>query len=427
MAKGIITWVEGLKGISGIIIFFNHMRSCVWPESSHAAASDGQRYIIAYPFISLICAGNLAVRLYFVMSGFALAYRPLQLMEEDRNIVLYPRISRQLQSRLWRLLVPSAIAAFISLVMTWGGAFEYSKSVCAAFDETTPVSTGVPADLILYLQDTLVDMWVVGVHHFHNSLWCMKLLLVGSYLMYTLIVMRAEARHGVWLWWLIGGVLLTPTVARLQFARGGTDLAGFVFGGVIAFTMLKRTSDQEQTSTTVQSSWTTWFPSSLMWSMFLIASLFLGSYPHGRPDAPWCLWLFSFGRFVLNIDTPRQIMIWWLNVAAFLICLCICKLPTVQYALGLGPLQYLGKTSFAFFLLHPLILRSLGGYTLTWFDAIPGVNLDVSALMTIFVTLPLSLLASHYWSIYVENKLHALVEKHLILERKQESSQLLPK
>ena len=129
----------------------------------------------------------------------------------------------------------------------------------------------------------------------------------------------------------------------------------------------------------------------------------------------------------MGLATPRQVMIWWLNIAAFLICLCICYLPMVQHVLGWGPLQYLGKTSFAFFLLHPLILRSVGGHSLTWFDALPGVSIDVSALLTMSITLPLALLASHYWSIYVEGNLHALVEKHLIIERTRTPSLLLPR
>ena len=131
--------------------------------------------------------------------------------------------------------------------------------------------------------------------------------------------------------------------------------------------------------------------------------------------------MFAIGRFVIGIANPRQIMIWWLNIAAFLICLCICHLPLVQRLLGLPFLQYLGRTSFAFFLLHPLILRSLGAHTLTFFHAEPGFDAAQGsyaspALMTVVIVLPLALFASHYWSIYVEGKLHALVERHLILK-----------
>lgn len=69
MAKKIITWVEGMKGVAGVVIVFNHLRMCFWPESHDAVSDDGQSYIVQLPFVGLICAGNLAVRIYFTLSG----------------------------------------------------------------------------------------------------------------------------------------------------------------------------------------------------------------------------------------------------------------------------------------------------------------------------------------------------------------------
>jgi len=84
--------------------------------------------------------------------------------------------------------------------------------------------------------------------------------------------------------------------------------------------------------------------------------------------------------------------------------------------LSLPCVTYLGKTSFALFLLHPLILRSLGGHLLSMFSQWHGLGYDIAALIMVAIVLVLSLIASHFWNIYVEGEAHKLVEKHLILE-----------
>lgn len=407
MAKSIVTWVEGLKGLSGIVIVFNHLRMCFWPESHDAISDDGHFYLVQLPFVGLICAGNLAVRLFFVLSGFSLCYRPLQLLEEDRNALVYQRTSKSLQSRFWRLLVPSAVASAVSLVMAQLGAFTHSKTVCRAFLDTTPIATSFAADIWLWIKDTFLDMWIAGKHHFHDSLWCMKVLLVGSYLMYLLVALRVEARHSYWLWTAIGCALLSPAVASL----GATDLAGFVFGGIVAFVEVNIAAAEPSTTPVYKRT-----TCSAVWFALFILSLLLGSYPSGEANAPWCSWMYTLVRSVVGIENARQAMVWWMNVSAFLICICISHLPYVQNALSLPCVTYLGKTSFALFLLHPLILRSLGGHLLSMFSQWHGLGYDIAALIMVAIVLVLSLIASHFWNIYVEGKAHKLVEKHLILE-----------
>lgn len=379
---------------------------CFWPESHDAVPEDGQHYIVALPFIGLICAGNLAVRLYFVLSGFSLCYRPLQMLEEQRTSMVYQRTSVALQARFWRLLVPSGFAAAVSLVLSHLGAFSHSKTVCRAFRDTTPTPGNLATDMWLWTSDTFVDMWVTGKHHFHDSLWCMKILLLGSYIMYMLTILRAEARHSQWLWLLIGCTLMTPTVAEI----GATDLAGFVFGGIIANmeVNLGHEEDSKQSSSRGLLHY-------LGWSVMFVFSLFLGSYPSGDANAPWCEWMYMIAQYVVGIESPRLAMIWWMNIAAFLICIGIVHLSFVQTLLSLQPLQYLGKTSFALFLLHPLILRSLGGHLFSVFNEWQGLGYDVAALLMVAVVLVFSLIASHIWFLYVEGKAHKLVEKYLIM------------
>ena len=224
--------------------------------------------------------------------------------------------------------------------------------------------------------------------------------------MYMLTILRAEARHSHWLWLLIGCILMTPKVAEI----GATDLAGFVFGGIIANMEVNMSQEEDGKPS---SSWR--LLHYLAWSMMFVFSLFLGSYPSGDANAPWCEWMYMIVRYIVGIESPRLVMIWWMNIASFLICIGIVHLPFVQSLLSLQPLQYLGKTSFALFLLHPLILRSLGGHLFSVFNQWHGLGYDVAALLMVTVVLEISLVASHIWLLYVEGKAHKLVEQYLIM------------
>lgn len=215
-----------------------------------------------------------------MFAGFSLCYRPLQLIDDDRATMLYQRTSVALQARFWRLLVPSGLAAAVSLVMAHLGAFNHSKTVCRAFNDTTPNPGNIFSDVWLWAKDTFVDMWVLGKHHFHDSLWCMKILLLGSYLMYLLVIMRVEPRHKMWLWVLIGCSLLTPAVAEI----GALDLAGFVFGGVIANVEVELAKSEDKDK---PSSWK--LLHQLGWSAAFVFFLFLGTYPSGAQTPPLCI------------------------------------------------------------------------------------------------------------------------------------------
>ena len=287
------------------------------------------------------------------------------------------------------------------------GAFTHSKTVCRAFLDTTPVATGVAADIWLWIKDTFLNVWILGKHHFHDSLWCMKILLIGSYLMYLLVTLRVEARLSYWLWTAIGCALLSPAVASI----GATDLAGFVFGGLVALAEVDFAAAKPSTTPLLKR--TTRYAA---WFAVLILSLLLGSYPSGEANAPWCSWMYTLVRSVMGIENARQAMVWWMNVSAILICICVSHLPYVQIALSLPCVLYLGRTSFALFLLHPLILRSLGGHLFSMLSHWHGIGYDIAVLIMAAIVMVLSLIASHFWNIYVEGKAHKFVEKHLILE-----------
>lgn len=389
------------------MIVFNHLRMCFWPETHDAISESGQSSWVQIPILSLICAGNLAVRVYFVLSGFALCYKPLRLLDEERVVAVYEHTSHSLQSRFWRLLVPSAIASATSLCLANIGAFSHSKTVCRAFSDSTPTATWLPADLWLWTKDSFLNMWVLGHHHFHDSLWCMRTLLLGSYLMYLLVILRITARHTFWLWAVIGCALLSPAVAAIN----STDLASFVLGGVMAFVEANKAvaNNDKLTQTSLQQR-----AHSLAWFCFLLFSLFVGSYPSGDANAAWCHRMHSFVQF-MGISNNRHIMIWWMNVSSFLVCLCISKLCWAQKVISLKPFLYLGSTSFALFLVHPLILRSAGGHLFSVLRQ-AGLGYDSAALIMGLAALVLSLVASHFWTTYVEIKAHRLVERYLIMK-----------
>lgn len=92
------------------------------------------------------------------------------------------------------------------------------------------------------------------------------------------------------------------------------------------------------------------FCHSLHW-IALLASLWLLSYPERvRPDA--------LGFEALRKISPDHDL--WQSIGAVLLVLVVGKISPVRYILMSSIVQYLGKISFAFYLVHVPVLEAVG-------------------------------------------------------------------
>lgn len=73
-----------------------------------------QRYFATFPFVRMFFSGgHFAVSVFFVMSGYVLSYRPMQLIHLGDHVKLGENVASALFRRWLRLFIPVACVTFI--------------------------------------------------------------------------------------------------------------------------------------------------------------------------------------------------------------------------------------------------------------------------------------------------------------------------
>lgn len=176
------------------------------------------------------------------------------------------------------------------------------------------------------------------------------------------------------------------------------------------------------------------------WSPFLsppiaIFALVLMSYPNSAPSAaPWSAFLEQFGKTHLGAHALERM---YGSIGGILLVACIIISPHARWALSQKPLKWLGKVSFAIYLLHGTFMRTVFAWFLFFGSdrqqyqkqvsaGVPGMADTFEAVwkypvpgffrccIATVVLLASTLAASQLWSMKVEPfcaKLTTLAEK----------------
>lgn len=101
-----------------------------------------------------------------------------------------------------------------------------------------------------------------------------------------------------------------------------------------------------------------------VWAILFIAGMYLCSYPEFYPEE-------TPGFVTLARYTPQyygEKHRWWQGWGASLLTGAICSDKALQSFFSTGPIQYLGKISYAMYLMHGPVMHTLGytTYALIW-------------------------------------------------------------
>jgi peptidoglycan/LPS O-acetylase OafA/YrhL len=204
--------------------------------------------------------------------------------------------------------------------------------------------------------------------------WTIPIELKGSMLVYALAALHAVSRRmasapgRVVLVWLVAAVVLL----QLGFWTMACFLAGLVLSAVDVYALDASLLSRHQPRA----------KSVLHWTAFVLGLYLLSQPAHGgSPEYS----LHTPGWHTLTRMTPRvysdkQYYRYWTAWGAALLVHASLRLPRVQAVLKTRPLQYLGKVSFMFYLIHlPMqymvgdrVAKALGhvpwGTAPTWWD-----------------------------------------------------------
>ncbi len=122
------SWLDGFRGLAALAVYNLHFFVYYTDTKTPYGEDDNHLWIFQLPILRLFYAGSEAVLVFFLVAGYAISYRSLQLMSRPDDAAsqksLYFGLSASIFRRFLRLYLPCLVITLISAVTTWLGAQE---------------------------------------------------------------------------------------------------------------------------------------------------------------------------------------------------------------------------------------------------------------------------------------------------------------
>ncbi|CAK7274915.1 hypothetical protein SEPCBS119000_006417 [Sporothrix epigloea] len=114
-------WLDGMRGVASFFVVCTHI-SVVWFNwhiHNGYGMNEHEHWLIQLPFLRLAISGPPHVATFFIISGYALSYKPIKLSRMGRFVEANDAIASSAFRRWPRLFFMPMVISFIVAVMTW--------------------------------------------------------------------------------------------------------------------------------------------------------------------------------------------------------------------------------------------------------------------------------------------------------------------
>ncbi|KAM7209176.1 Acyltransferase family domain containing protein [Naviculisporaceae sp. PSN 640] len=392
------SYLDGMRGLAALFVFFCHYFYTCFVIAQSYGYGDSNYHVLKLPIIRLFYQGPPMVSVFFVISGYALSLKPLKLIRSRSYENLCATISSLIFRRGFRLFLPPVISTLMIMVLLRVGAYEWTREF--AYDDkymrniqeihyeranTTAeqlVDWGKEMFRFVHIWDwdAYEGSTAIDVH-----LWTIPVEFRASMMVFLTLLGTARLKTA----WRFAWVGL---VGMFCFRSGRWEVLLFYGGMVLAEVDLIRGAHSDHSGQEVQKTILPPLPktapiskapskrtSKIFWALLSILSLYLMSQPdQGGASTPG--WIFLTSLIPSFWQPPLQDPYrYYQSIGAFLIVLCVSRSTSWQAFFNSAPIQYLGKISYAMYLMHGPVLHTLG-YAIERFvwTRITGVETDMA-------------------------------------------------
>ncbi|KAL7628338.1 hypothetical protein AAE478_002539 [Parahypoxylon ruwenzoriense] len=408
-------WLDGLRGIAAFFVVWHHMSLLWFSWDLHNGWTGPGDPLVRLPIVRLAISGLPNVMTFFVVSGYALSYKPLGLLRRDRLPETYRALASSAFRRHPRLFMPAAILCAPFVLVAYAGLYGSGERMPDA-----AVATLDPPRL-----DTL---WAQFVHYggavsrlcdpfagdaanwvYNDALWTLPLEFRGSLVVFGLLLALSRARRG--------GVRILVTAAVALYCICAVHWAEFLFvGGMLAADLQfclansERASAEEEDhgnmrcqqygSRSSEHGAQRKAGRGMIRITISLISFFSALYLLGMPklqrggaETPGFRVLASL--IPENYRAAGASDYFWLSLAAVWVVLTIDRTPFLQAVFTCRFPQYLGRISYSLYLVHLPILHSFGFRTGKFFVGLTGSDTEIRYFSGILASAVL------FWSITI--------------------------
>ena len=356
-------YLESLRGLASLSVVFAHFVVGFYPALYYAKAGAGHvpnlfEIMLSRTPLNLLYNGTFSVAIFFVLSGYVLTYKFFK--DSGHEVALLPLAVK----RYVRLLLPVLLSVGLSYVvlrMNWY--YHQPKSLVGASNPWLVGLWNFEPNLLAMLKEGFYGVLINRDVTYNRVLWTMNIEFFGSLIVYLCVYLFRNSPKR-YFFYLIG-------IALFLHAH----YLAFMFGMILSDLTARQVG---------------WFhkrSNQVFFMVVLAIGLFLGSYPDEIPVKGT---IYSFLEGWLR---TREYHI----LGAVFVMTALLKLPWLQSVLSRKPLVLLGKISFSLYLLHVIIMGSLGNHLFAAFSQL--VSYHAAFAMTFTITLPVIFFASYlaYW------------------------------
>ncbi|KAI0479601.1 acyltransferase family-domain-containing protein [Xylaria cf. heliscus] len=405
-------YLDGMRGLAAFFVFFCHYfytaffiaEGYNWlpppPPDSNAPPPTISTWTSPWrlPFVRLLYSGPSMVCVFFVISGYALSLRPLQLARK-RNSEAFARTTSSLVfRRFFRLYLPPLISTLGIALLLNAGAYEGTREFTMDRKYIRNVIEHHPVrleTLSAQLTHWAHEMWAffhiwswanhAGSTQYDVHLWTIPLEFRCSMVLFLILVGTARLRENVRLaivgllaWYVLRNdrwemllFLAGMTIAELDLRRNAHeahDSRGAGAGPASSHPTLQLPLDEKTDPSPSLARRRSMSDS--FWSLVSVFALYLLSCPDAGPwDVPGWRYL---GSLIPTWFTEKYRF--WQVMGACLFVFCAARSRGWRHFFELPAIQYLGHLSYAIYLMHGPVTHVLGFPVQRWAWGVTGTE-----------------------------------------------------
>jgi peptidoglycan/LPS O-acetylase OafA/YrhL len=344
-------WLDGLRGWAALLVYVMH--HVLWAHTAeggnkifeNAFGFDGKYYLVCLPLVrNFLVGGHFAVTTFFVISGFVLSRKPLMLIQAGEFVKLGDNLSSALFRRWLRLYLPIIATTFLYLT---------SWHVFGIWIESDQKETWREEvwNWYIELKNFSYVFRLGGEPWFSYNVhtWSIPVEFRGSIAIYTSLLAFSRATRNARLWCEVG------LIYYFMYIVDGSHCAIFMGGMLLCdLELLAENNDLPR--------WFWFFESfkELIFFNLFIAALYLGGIPSHSDDLNELKQ--SPGWYYLSMLKPQAVFdykFFYLFWASCALVASVPRIPSLKSFFETRFCQYLGRISFAFYLVHGPIMNTL--------------------------------------------------------------------
>ncbi|KAK0121838.1 hypothetical protein ONS95_010118 [Cadophora gregata] len=352
------SYLNGVRGLAASLVYVQHSLFARWIHNGYRGLPED--FFWQLPFVRLLYSGRFMVAIFFILSGFVLSYRPLQLARKGDSRALYDNLSSATFRRTPRLflpIVPAMLGTATIVYYTCYGAEDFTLNVCLPKANSLWRQWWGYVPVIVHMLDpsSWNEYYPPGLPH----LWTLSMEFRGSMVVFLLVLGLGNTRP-------LYRLILLGCFAIFFLHLGKWDTFLFTCGPILAELRISRAEAQTQLEAghigpkRMQSSIQWSVVTKVFWTINFIAGLFLGSWPAFQACS-------SYGFRNLCHLTPKSFggsetveQYFWVSIGAFLLLLSFEHMEVLQKPFTTRLASYMGDISFGFYIVHWTMLFSVG-------------------------------------------------------------------